>query len=53
MICSITGTFGSLLVIGQPLAGLQVLQETLWVSMLRILRFLSDCCLKTEVFKQH
>jgi hypothetical protein len=31
---------------------LQVLQETLRVSMLRILLFLSGCCLKTEVFKQ-
>jgi hypothetical protein len=33
-------------------AWLQVLQETLRVSMLRILLFLSGCCLKTEVFKQ-
>jgi hypothetical protein len=31
---------------------LQVLQETLRVSMPRILLFLSGCCLKTEVFKQ-
>jgi hypothetical protein len=31
---------------------LQVLRETLRVSMFRILLFLSGCCLKTEVFKQ-
>jgi ABC-type sugar transport system ATPase subunit len=31
---------------------LQALQETLRVSTLRILLFLSGCCLKTEVFKQ-
>jgi hypothetical protein len=37
---------------GSLLALEQVLQETLWVSMFRILPFLSGCCSEIKVSEQ-